>query len=141
MTTKDAARKTQSNAAESRYTIMPEVLESQGRSMAAIVASRLCAECAEHADAPLWSLSFNKLRALAREHCADAADFVPSQAPVLEAAFRLLLISPEDEVPLSALHEQLSELWVNALRAQTISPEALARVLRYDTRYGIVELA
>ena len=59
MTTRDAARKAQSGAAEPRYTIMPEVLESQGRSMAAIVASRLCAECAEHTDAPLWSLSFN----------------------------------------------------------------------------------
>ena len=141
MTTRDAARKAQTGAAEPRYTIMPEVLESQGRSMAAIVASRLCAECAEHTDAPLWSLSFSSLRALAREHCAGLPDFVPPQAPVLEAAFRLLLIAPEDEVPLSALHAQLTQLWVNALRPQAVSPEALGRVLRYDTRYGVVELA
>ena len=60
---------------------------------------------------------------------------------MLEAAFRLLLIAPEDEVPLSALHAQLTQLWVNALRPQAVSPEALARVLRYDTRYGVVELA
>ena len=141
MTTRDAARKAQAPAAEARYTIMPEVLESQGRSMATIVASRLCDECAEHADAPLASLSFTKLRALAREHCAGAPDFVPAQAPVLEAAFRLLLISPDDEVPLSVLHEQLTELWTSALRPQTVTTEALARVLRYDTRYGIVEIA
>ena len=141
MTTRDAARKAQAPAAEARYTIMPEVLESQGRSMATIVASRLCEECAEHADAPLASLSFTKLRALAREHCAGVPDFVPAQAPVLEAAFRLLLISPDDEVPLSVLHEQLTELWTSALRPQTVTTEALARVLRYDTRYGIVEIA
>ena len=141
MTTRDAARKAQSPAAESRYTIMPDVLESQGRSMAAIVASRLCDECAEHADAPLVSLSYEELRALAREHCAGAPDFVPPQAPVLEAAFRLLLISPDDEVPLSVLHGQLTALWTNALRPHAVTSEALARILRYDTRYGIVEIA
>lgn len=141
MTTRAAARKSRSVAAEARYTIMPEVLESQGRSMATIVATRLCGACAEHADAPLASLTFTQLRALAREHCVGDPDFVSPHAPVLEAAFRLLLVSPDDEVPLSVLHERLSTLWTSALRPQSVSTEALARVLRYDTRYGIVEIA
>ena len=44
-------------------------------------------------------------------------------------------------MPLSVLHERLSSLWTSALRPQSVSAEALARVLRYDTRYGIVEIA
>ena len=121
------------------YAIRPDLIEAQGRSVNTIVAERLCTQALQKAKSPeaLRKMSFKQLRNLARRSCANDPDYIPSQAPVLEAAFRMLLSAPTDSMPLSAIHDWVTDLWASSPRPRHISEESLARVLSHDAYYGI----
>ena len=142
MTTK-AASPAKTETKEPSYAIRPELIEAQGRSVNTIVAERLCTQALQKAKTPeaLRKMSFKQLRNLARRNCANDPDYIPSQAPVLEAAFRMLLSASTDSLPLSAIHDRITDLWAASPRPRHISEESLARVLSRDAYYGIAVVA
>ena len=139
--TTQAASPAKTETKKLSYTIRPDLIEAQGRSVNTIVAERLCTQSLQKVKSPeaLRKMSFKQLRNLARRNCANDPDYIPSQAPVLEAAFRMLLSAPTDSLSLNAIHARITDLWSSSPRPRHISEESLARVLSHDTRYGIAE--
>ena len=127
---------------EPRYALDPQVIEARGRVATALVESRLCTASREKRKAGQGTLKakFAALRKLLRDNCQRDTEYLHSQLPIMETAFRLLLIAPREPVALSTLHEQVDELWSNSTWPRHISAEALARVLSHDDYYGIVEV-
>ncbi|MDE2764810.1 MAG: hypothetical protein OXI25_00055 [Chloroflexota bacterium] len=140
--TTQAASPAKTETQEPSYAIRPDLIEAQGRSVNAIVAERLCTQALQKAKSPeaVRKMSFKQLRNLARRNCANDPDYIPSQAPVLEAAFRMLLSAPTDSLPLRAIHDRITDLWASSPRPRHISEESLARVLSRDSSYGIAEV-
>ena len=139
--TSQAASPAKTETKEPSYAIRPDLIEAQGRSVNAIVAERLCTQALQKAKSPeaLRKMSFKQLRNLARRNCANDADYILAQAPVLEAAFRMLLSAPTESLPLSAIHDRITDLWASSPRPRHISEESLARVLSHGAYYGIAE--
>lgn len=137
--TTQAAPPAKTETKQPSYAIRPDLIEAQGRSVNTIVAERLCTQALQKAKSPeaLRKMSFKQLRSLARRNCANDPDYIPSQAPVLEATFRMLLSAPADSLPLSAIHDRITDLWASSPRPRHISEESLARVLSRDSYYGI----
>ncbi len=130
-------------SAEAMYTIRSESIEAQGRSISLVIGERLCHRAVTKAGdmATIKSKSFKQLRDLARKECSGDPEYLSPQAPVLEAAFKLLFMAPNDGLSLAALHSALSDLWMTSARPRHISMQALARVLTQDTYYGIAQVA
>ena len=127
-------------AKEPRYTIDPGVIEAQGRSPSLVVGDRLCEAAMAKLKSPdAWrTMSYAALRQLARRNCAGQEGYLLPRQPLLETVFRMLLAAPKDELSLSTIHEELSELWVGSPWPRHIAAESLRRVLDAAARYGIV---
>ena len=127
-------------AKEPRYAIDPGVIEAQGRSPSLVVGDRLCeAAMAKLKSRDAWrTMSYAQLRQLARRNCAGQEGYLLPRQPLIETVFRMLLATREDELSLSAIHEELSELWVGSPWPRHIAAESLRRVLDASARYGIV---
>lgn len=124
------------------YAIRPETIEARGRSLGAVIGGRLCPTAVGKLKDPgaVSTMTYKELRNLARKECADDPEYLSPQAPVLETAFKLLLVAPGDHVNAHDLHGAISDLWMTSIRPRHISAEALTRVLDRDTYYGIVRV-
>ena len=125
------------------YMIDPERIEAHGRASAVMVGGRRCESCKAAPDQksktakPLTAK--NHMQTI-RKHCGRQPNYVGPEMPVMESSFRLLLASPGQPMPLSVLHQKLSDLWANSPLPRYISREALERVLSHDTYYGVVQV-
>ena len=131
-----------SSAAKTAYAIRPDVIEARGRSLGTIVGGRLCPTAVAKLKEPgaALTMTYKELRNLAKKECSDDPEYLSPQAPVLETAFKLLLVAPADHLSAEDLHNAISDLWMTAIRPRHISIEALNRVLGQDTYYGIVRV-
>ena len=127
---------------EISYVIDHQVIEARGRSATALVRSRLCeaSKSKLRSGQSLHTMGFQALRRLVRQHCREDPDYLNPNLPVMEVAFRILLATQKEPVPLSEIHWQLSRIWMDAPWPRHITPEGLARVLAHDTYYGVVEV-
>ena len=127
---------------EPRYIIDPQRIEDRGRAASALLESRMCAESREKLGSRFETArsDFAELRRLIRDNCQLDANYLHSHLPIMETAFRLLLIAPREPVVLSTLHGQIDDLWSSAPWPRQISAKALARILGSDGYYGIVEV-
>ena len=125
------------------YLIDADRIEAQGRVAAVMVGSRRCESCKAALDQKAKTakpLTAKNHMQTIRKHCGRQPDYIGPEMPVMESSFRLLLASPGQPIPLSVLHQQLSDLWANSPLPRYISREALARVLSHDTYYGVVQV-
>ncbi|MBM3939791.1 MAG: hypothetical protein FJ318_02630 [SAR202 cluster bacterium] len=122
------------------FSIDPKQIEAKGRQIGVVVGNRLCPGAIarlKKGTSPRGA-GFEELRRLARDYCSKDPDFLSPRLPVLEAAFRLLLASPQNQLSLSDILQQLTEIWITASWPRHISQEALERVLRGPNEYGIL---
>jgi len=131
-----------SSAAPAAYAIRPDIIEAHGRSLGTVVGARLCPTAVAKLKDPRATLTmtYKELRNLAKKECSDDLNYLSPQAPVLETAFKLLLVAPGDWLSAEDLHSAISDLWMTAIRPRHISIEALTRVLNRDSYYGIVRV-
>ena len=126
---------------ELRFALDAGAIEARGREAVTVIESRLCQASRDKAKPSKTGkrAGFADLRKLVRRHCQDDPEFLGPRLSVVETAFRLLLLAPKEPVSLSALHEQLSQLWMTSPWPRHVSVESLGRMLLHDTYYGIVE--
>jgi hypothetical protein len=140
MTTEQTAQQQPEEQPMPAYTIDPHAIEAHGRMISTMIESRLCDGGRAKLKSPdaLQTMKFVQIRRLLRQHCSNDPAFLNPQMPVMEAAFRFLLMSSEDSVPLELLHGQIAQLWMDSPWPRHISIESLARVLAHDQYYGVV---
>ena len=125
---------------ELRFALDPRAMEARGVEAATVLGSRLCEASRAKIKSPQTAqkMQFADLRKLIRQNCHDDPEFLSPNLPVVETAFRVLLIAPKEPVPLSVLHDQIARIWSESSWPRHISAESLARVLLHDTYYGVV---
>jgi hypothetical protein len=140
MTTKPKDESSTEEYQEPRFAIDLKTIEAQGRMPTVILASRMCAASKAKLKSPeaVHEMSFAQLRKLIRQNCRKDPEYLSPHLPVMETAFRILLASPKEPVSLSALHDQITQLWIGLPWPRQISIESLARVLSHDSYYGMV---
>lgn len=137
-----ASKKSLKEQQNKGYTIKPELIEAQGRSVGTIVGGRLCQEAIDSLENPslVSKMSFKDLKSLARKECIQDSNYLSAQAPILETVFKVLLSAPNDTLSEDELHGTINELWMNAISPRHISLDALSKVITRDSYYGIVKL-
>ena len=142
MTTEQPAEQQSEEQPMPAYTIDPQAIEAHGRMVSTMIESRLCDGGRAKLKSPdaLQTMKFAQIQRLLRQQCSSDPEFLNPQMPVMEAAFRLLLTSTEDSVPLELLHGQITQLWMDSPWPRHISIESLARVLAHDQYYGVVSV-
>jgi len=137
-----ASKKSLKEQQNKGYTIKPELIEAQGRSVGTIVGGRLCQEAIDSLENPslVSKMSFKDLKSLARKECIQDSNYLSAKAPILETVFKVLLSAPNDTLSEDELHGTINELWMNAISPRHISLDALSKVIMRDSYYGIVKL-
>ncbi len=138
--TDDAAGTEDAEPKEHSYTIYPESFEARGQSIVLVVGDRLCEAARAKMRPPepgVRAMTYKEIRKLAKDNCAGQEGYLSPQQPVLEAVFRLLLSAPKDQLSLSDIHEQLTDLWLTSPWPRHITLEALQRVLDNAISHGI----
>ena len=127
---------------ELRFAIDPAVIEARGREATVVLESRLCKACRAEVKSSKTTkkVQFADLRKLIRQHCQNDPEFFTPHLSIVETAFRLLLLAARDPVSLGALHERITQLWMDSPSPRHISAEDLGRMLLHDAYYGIVEV-
>jgi hypothetical protein len=128
--------------ADPLYTIKPQIIEAQGRSVSLVVGDRLCeAAFAKMKSPDAWrTMTYKELRKLAKDTCGNQEGYITAQLPVVEAVFKLLLVASRDTLSLTEIHERLSAIWLIAPWPRHIGRESLQRVLDNSVRHGILRI-
>jgi hypothetical protein len=136
----DLATEEETKPEEPRYIVQPRLIEEQGRSISLVFGERMCEAALAKLKTPdaLQTITFKVLRKLMKDNCGGQVGFLEPQQPVLETAIRVLLSSKADELSLSEIHDELSDLWMTAPWPRHITAEALQRVLDNAMHYGIM---
>ena len=143
MTSDDLSRLQDPNAEaeadEPRYAVQPSLIEARGQSVAMVLGERLCEAARAKLKSPdAWrSMTFREIRKLMKDNCSGQEGNLEPQQPILETVVRVLLSARADNLSLSEIHDELSDLWVTAPWPRHISAEALQRVLDNATHCGI----
>jgi hypothetical protein len=140
MTMTDTVGSNEVPVKEPVYTLAPEAIEATGRSLSIVLGDRLCEAALAKVKIPgAWrGMSYKELSKLLKDNCADQDGYVSPQQPVLETAFRLLLVAPAGKLSLNELHRQIAELWMSSPWPRHISSESLQRLLDNGISYGII---
>ncbi|MDO8491492.1 MAG: hypothetical protein Q7T04_05710 [Dehalococcoidia bacterium] len=117
------------------YMIDPQWFEEHSRSLASLLAGRLCYNCKtkleDNADATAEDL-FSSMK----ECCAQAEQFLESGLPLQEAVFRLLLKEGNRPMDLEEIYSKIRD-WLMANRDnRLVSTEIMERILQSDRYYG-----
>ena len=67
-------------------------------------------------------------------------DFINSNMPIQEIAFRTLLVRGNKPILLAELHHELTERWATPVRPINVSLRNLARILDSDNYYGFAKV-
>ncbi|MDO8750029.1 MAG: hypothetical protein Q7K03_02645 [Dehalococcoidia bacterium] len=127
-----------------RFTIDPDRLAARGRSLQLLLLHRRCAGCwGTIIQEPGGGMAIDVDEHLERiaNHCSLSPEFIQSDMPSMEAAFRVLLSNGRKPMTLQAIYETLRERWSNPTNPRTPPPDKLYRMLLADTFYGITQLA
>ncbi len=125
---------------EPYYSIYPEAIEGRGQKLGIVIGERLCEAAKAKAKTPdAWlTMTYKELRKLAKDNCTGQEGYLSPQQPVLETVFRVLLSAREDRLSLTAIHDELADLWMTSSWPRHITREALQRVLDNALKFGIV---
>jgi hypothetical protein len=117
-----------------KYRIDLQWYEASARSFQDMIASRL--NEMDH-DAPQDSKKQKGHGVPSMVDLAKIEGFVNPALPLLEAAFRLLLVHENKPMDVEQLGEELAERGVGIRDSRVITPKTLVRVLDNDNYYGI----
>ena len=120
------------------YHISIARLERSNRSAVHLIAGRLTEDCPSYGRPP-QELNAVELMGEIKEFHGDTEDFIRSDMPIKEIAFRTLLTRGNEPLALGELHRELTGRWSNPLRPISIEQSLLARVLETDTYYGFAQ--
>jgi hypothetical protein len=109
--------------------------QQNNRSISALVKSRLCAKCRKQLDAEGKGPTDIELLSMVKDCCSQAPEFITSQLPILESAFRLFLANGNQPLTLEELGKQLSEK--RGGDTPRTSEGILSRLLQSNQFYGL----
>jgi hypothetical protein len=142
MTTDSSPEVSGTEIQERFFAINPNAIEAAGRSVNALLSSRLCeASRAKLKSSDAWkTMKFRELRRLIKQNCVTDPEFFNPQFSVMEMSFRILLTHPKDPLSLTQLHYEIMHVWMESSWPRHIDIASLGRVLTHDTYYGVVEV-
>jgi hypothetical protein len=117
-----------------RYHIDLKWYEANSRSFPDMITSRI----GEGETEP--SKTARKRKASSNPSMADLAKiegFVNPEMPLLEAAFRLLLVHENKPMDVEQMGQELAERGIGIRDARVVTPETLTRLLDSDSYYGV----
>ena len=120
------------------YTFLPRMIEEQGRSIGAVLRGRLSDGAQAKLEGNGKDMPYKALRKLFKDSCAGQEGYLSPQHPVLETVLRMLLTAKSDSLPLSDIHDRVSDLWLTSTWPRHINLEAMKRLLDRAAYYGIV---
>ena len=122
------------------YHISFQRVAELNRSLALLVASRLCEACRSRLS-PAGDLT--DPQALMREiakHCTGEDGYINLTMPMQEIIVRILLLRRNQPISLGALHYELTEKWASPLKPMNITEKGLQSILEADDYYGFAAL-
>ena len=122
------------------YRFSLERLEELNRSPIPLLLARLNTACPSFGKTSAEIADASDLVSEIRTHCAGDTEFIQSAMPLQEIVFRMLLLQGGEPMPLSELHNELTETWSTAIRPITLTENGLARVLDNDIFYGFATI-
>jgi hypothetical protein len=123
---------TQPMETPTRYFIDMNWYQKQGRSIATLATSRLCAASRKKEK----SKSDTALLRTIKQCCSKREGFITANMPVLEMIFRLFLANGNQPLELGQIQEQLQQL-NDISSARDISIPRLKRIIENDRYYGL----
>lgn len=117
-----------------KYHIDEAWFEQSGRSLQYMIECRT-AETGEAGQK--GSKRKKKSVAVSMADLAKIEGFVDPELPVLEAAFRLLLIHENKPMDVEQISQELAEHGIGIKDARSVRAETLIRILESDTYYGL----
>ena len=120
------------------YHISLSRLEDLNRSAIHLIAGRLTEACPSYGKSILELDASELIREIQQFH-DDTFEFIRYDMPIKEIVFRTLLAQGNHAMSVSALHQELTVRWSNALRPISIDEALLRRVMEVDTYYGFEE--
>lgn len=117
------------------YTIDPQWFDQHGRSLATVLAGRMCYNCkTKLEDNP--EATVDDLFGSIKDCCSQAETFLEPGLPLLEAVFRLLLKEGNHPMDLDEIHSKVRD-WLMANRdTRLVSPAIIERIMHSDRFYG-----
>ncbi len=115
-----------------RYFIDLNWYQEQGRSFAALAASRLCPVSRKKEK----SKSDTALLRVIKQCCSKREGFIAPTMPLLEMVFRLLLANGNQPLGLDQIQEQLQK-YLGDTSVKDISLPRLKRIIENDRYYGL----
>ena len=124
-----------------RYYIDLEFAESQGRSMAYLIALRKCSDSRRKDTEKTIARSkpTTHIRRIS-QHCHKAEDFLPPDTPLKEAIFKVLLAEGNREMTADEISTVLTARWALSTNRRDISARVIQGLLDSSESYGIVRV-
>ncbi len=130
---------TSTDQSRTRWFIDPNWYPQRGRAIFALLQGCLCDDCRKKLHKEGGQDSDSELLHRIRECCQHSVEFITSQMPILESAFRLFLAGGNEPMTLGELGRRLSER--RGGDTSRTSEEILLRLLRNDRYYGFCPVA
>lgn len=134
-----AQEKTATQQTRPKYVIDPDWFEKHSRSLATVLASRMCYNCkVKLEDNP--EATVEDLFTSIRDCCSQAEGFLEPGLPLQEAVFRLLLKEGNRPLDIEDIHNRIRD-WLMVNRDnRLVSAAVIERIMQNDRFYGFRRL-
>jgi hypothetical protein len=127
--------KQEQRQAETQWAISKEWFQQNSRSYASLLRQYLCPDCAKKYNNSPKSLDPETIISVIKKCCGRTPGFINERQPILESAFRILLLNGNQPLDLALLGSLLSEMREGDY--YRTSPEMLFQLLNNDRYYGL----
>ncbi len=128
------------SAAAVSYVIDPTRCAELGRSLEGMLATRRCPKCQEDMKGHPEEQDLERQIQGIVDCCSKTEDYLRAEMPLMEIAFRVILMRGNQPVPLAELHDIVAEQWATPASPKNITVEGFRRILRNDRYYCIREV-
>ena len=124
-----------------RYHIDRKAADAGGRALAVLVAGRRCYMCRQgDVEEPSASQDMQPYARCIAEHCGQMPDYLPSDTPLKEAIFRVILAGENEPMAAEEISQVLLERWAMTPFPRDISPRVIGRLMDHSESYCIARV-
>jgi hypothetical protein len=126
-----------STVGESAYFIDMDAIRALGRSFESMLLERCCDDCRESIASDMDELSPREVMSNIVKCCSQREDFITSQMPLLEVAFRVLIARGNEPIGLKEFYHIVAEEYATPLNPRNVTIDGFRRILARDRYYGL----
>ena len=122
---------------ELTYFIDMDAIRALGRSPESMLLERCCDDCRASLASDQDSLSAREVMSNIVGCCSRKEDFITSQMPLMEVAFRVLIARGNDPIGLREFYHIVAEEHATPINPRNVTMEGFRRILERDSYYGV----